>query len=398
VVVRPPGEPWADADGSLDGGWKGRAQAMSPGAGLEGIIATATSICSIENSVLCYRGYNIDDLAENATFGEVTYLLFYGDLPSRAQLDRMERAVAEGGRVPEEVWETLRRFPKDVPPMEWLRTAVSLLSFYDPDFSDNSAEASLRKALRLPGQVSTLVAGFDRLRKGLKPLDPKVGKSQAWNFLYQLWGQEPDELSVKAFDVCLILHADHELNASTFAARVTAATLSDMHSAVVSAIGTLKGPLHGGANEQVMLMLQRISDESKTEEWIRSALARKERIMGFGHRVYKNGDPRARHLQRLSEELGKAKKDLKWFRMSRVIDEVVREEKNLLPNVDFYSASTYHYLGIPTDLFTPIFACSRITGWTAHVMEQLSHNRLIRPRAEYLGARDLKVADAADRG
>jgi citrate synthase len=371
---------------------------MSSDAGLEGIIATSTSICSIENSVLCYRGYNIDDLAENATFGEVTYLLFYGDLPNQGQRETMERVIAEGGKVAPEVWDLVGRFPKNVPPMEWLRSAVSVLSYYDPDYADNSAEGSLRKALRLTGQVTTLVTGFDRLRNGKTPLDPMPGKGQAWNFLYQLWGREPDETSVRAFDICLTLHADHELNASTFAARVTAATLSDMHSAVVSAIGTLKGTLHGGANEQVMLMLRRIEDETKTEAWIRDALKRKERIMGFGHRVYKNGDPRARHLQKLSEELGKLKNDLKWFRMSRVIDDVVRKEKNLLPNVDFYSASTYHYLGIETDLFTPIFACSRITGWTAHVMEQLAHNRLIRPRAEYLGARDLKVADAVDRG
>lgn len=364
---------------------------MASDAGLEGIIATSTSICSIENSVLAYRGYNIDDLAENATFGEVTYLLFYGDLPTRVQLEKMERTIAEGGKVPAEVWDIVGRFPKNAPPMEWLRTAVSVLSFYDPDFSDNSAEASLRKALRLTGQVSTLVAGLDRLRQGKSPLEPVPGKSQAWNFLHQLWGREPDEISVHAFDVCMILHADHELNASTFAARVTAATLSDMHSAVVSAIGTLKGSLHGGANEKVMLMLAEIEDEAQTEAWIRDALAHKKRIMGFGHRVYKNGDPRARHLQRLSEELGKLKNDVKWYRMSRVIDEVVRKEKNLLPNVDFYSASTYYYLGIPTDLFTPIFACSRVTGWTAHVMEQLAHNRLIRPRAEYLGARDLHV-------
>jgi len=371
---------------------------MSSDAGLEGIVATSTSICSIENSVLAYRGYNIDDLAENATFGEVTYLLFYGDLPTRDQLAKMERVIAEGGKVPAAACEIVSRFPKQVPPMEWLRTAVSVLSFFDPDYADNSAEASLRKALRLTGQVTTLVTGFDRLRRGETPLEPVVGKSQAWNFLYQLWGREPDETSVKTFDICLTLHADHELNASTFAARVTAATLSDMHSAVVSAIGTLKGSLHGGANEQVMLMLQKIGDEAKTEEWIKDALVRKVRIMGFGHRVYKNGDPRARHLQRLSEEMGKLRGDLKWFRMSRVIDDVVRKEKNLLPNVDFYSASAYHYLGIPTDLFTPIFACSRITGWTAHVMEQLAHNRLIRPRAEYLGARDLQCQPIDSRG
>jgi len=364
---------------------------MSTDSGLEGIVATSTSICSIENGVLAYRGYNIDDLAENATFGEVTYLLFYGDLPTKAQLTKLEAEIAEGGKVSAEAWKLIRQFPKNTPPMEWLRTAVSTLSFWDPDFADNSAEASLRKAIRLTGQTSTLVAGYDRLRNGKEPLDPKPGKGQAFNFLLQLWGKDPDETSVKALDVCLTLHADHELNASTFAARVTAATLSEMHSGVVSAIGTLKGPLHGGANEQVMIMLQKVGDPAKVEAWIRDALARKERIMGFGHRVYKNGDPRAPHLMRMSESLGKMKGEPKWFEMSKVIDAVVRKEKGLLPNVDFYSASTYHYLGIPTDLFTPIFACSRVTGWTAHVMEQLAHNRLIRPRAEYLGARDRKV-------
>ncbi len=357
-------------------------------AGLEDIIATSTSVCSIENGVLTYRGFNIDELAEKATFGEVTYLLFYGALPTRAQLETLEKQVAEGGKIPTEAWKLLKQFPLKANPMEWLRTAVSALSFFDPDTKDNSAEANLRKAIRLTGQMTTLVTGFDRLRNGKEPLDPKVGRSQAWNFLYQLTGKDPDETSVKTFDVCLILHADHELNASTFSARVTAATLSDMHSAVTSAVGTLKGPLHGGANEQVMVMLEKVGDASKVEAWIRDALARKERIMGFGHRVYKNGDPRAKHLMRLSEALGKLKGETKWYEMSRVIDAVVQKEKKLLPNVDFYSASTYHYLGIPTDIFTPIFACSRITGWTAHVMEQLAHNRLLRPRAEYLGARD----------
>ena len=356
--------------------------------GLEDIVATGTSICSIEDGVLAYRGYNIDELAEKAGFGEVTHLLFYGHLPARAKLEKLEKEIAEGGKVPSDAWKLIRQFPLNVPPMDWLRTAVSVLSFSDPDSKDNSAEANLRKAIRLTGQIPTLVAAFDRLRKKKEPLEPKAGKNQAWNFLYMLTGIDPGEAAVKAFDICLILHADHELNASTFSARVTAATLSDIHSAVTSAIGTLKGPLHGGANEQVMLMLQRIGDASKVESWIREALVRKEKIMGFGHRVYKNGDPRAKHLMRLSEAMGKLKGETKWFDMSRVIDEVVRKEKGLLPNVDFYSASTYHYLGIPTDIFTPIFACSRVTGWTAHVMEQLSHNRLIRPRAEYLGARD----------
>jgi citrate synthase len=357
-------------------------------AGLEDIIATSTSICSIENGVLAYRGYNIDDLAENATFGEVTYLLLYGKLPTRTELETLEKAIAEGGKIPAEHLKLIKQFPMNVPPMDWLRTAVSALSFFDSDYKDNSHEANLRKAIRLTGQMTTLVTAFDRFRNGKDLLEPKVGKSQAWNFLYQLTGKEPDEVSYKAFDVCLILHADHELNASTFSARVTAATLSDIHSAVTSAIGTLKGSLHGGANEQVMLMLQKVGDDSKIEGWIHDALVRKERIMGFGHRVYKNGDPRAKHLMKLSEILGKVKGETKWYEMSRVIDAVVQKEKGLLPNVDFYSASTYHYLGIPTDLFTPVFACSRVTGWTAHVCEQLAHNRLIRPRAEYLGARD----------
>jgi citrate synthase len=357
-------------------------------AGLEDIIATSTSICSIENGVLAYRGYNIDDLAENATFGEVTYLLLYGKLPTKTELETIEKAIAEGGKIPAESLKLIKQFPLNVPPMDWLRTAVSALSFTDPEYKDNSNEANLRKAIRLTGQIPTLVTAFDRLRNGKEILEPKVGKTQAWNFLYQLTGKEPDEVSVSAFDVCLILHADHELNASTFSARVTAATLSDIHSAVTSAIGTLKGSLHGGANEQVMIMLGKIGDASKAEEWIRAALARKDKIMGFGHRVYKNGDPRAKHLMKLSESLGKLKGETKWFEMSRVVDGVVQKEKGLLPNVDFYSASTCHYLGIPTDLFTPVFACSRVTGWTAHVCEQLAHNRLIRPRAEYLGARD----------
>ncbi|HVM31861.1 MAG TPA: citrate/2-methylcitrate synthase [bacterium] len=361
---------------------------MTADAGLEGIVATSTSICSIENGVLAYRGYNIDELAEKANFGEVTYLLFYGYLPKKDQLERLNAQVAQEGKLPAAALALLRQFPLKTTPMEWLRTAVSALSFFDADAHDNSAEANLRKAIRLTGQMSTLVAAFERLRNGQEPLEPKPGKTLSWNFLYMLTGKEPDEVSVKTFDICLILHADHELNASTFSARVTAGTLSDMHSAVTSAVGTLKGPLHGGANEQVMLMLEKVGDGSKAEEFIRGALARKDRIMGFGHRVYKNGDPRARHLMRLSEAMGKLKGDTKWYEMSRVIDQVVQKEKGLLPNVDFYSASTYHLLGIPTDLFTPIFACSRVTGWTAHVIEQLAHNRLIRPRAEYIGARD----------
>ncbi|MGH7738805.1 MAG: citrate/2-methylcitrate synthase, partial [bacterium] len=259
---------------------------MAAEAGLEGIVATSTSICSIENGVLSYRGYNIDELAEKASFAEVTYLLFYGSLPKKNQLDQLSAQVADQGRLPAALFSLLRQFPMNSSPMEWLRTAISAASFFDADAHDNSAEANLRKAIRLTGQMSTLVAAFHRLRQGQEPLEPKSDKSLSWNFLYMLTGQEPDAVSVKTFDICLILHADHELNASTFSARVTAGTLSDMHSAVTSAIGTLKGPLHGGANEQVMLMLEKVGDGSKAESFIREALARKDRIMGFGHRVY----------------------------------------------------------------------------------------------------------------
>lgn len=357
-------------------------------AGLEGVVATTTEICSIENGVLSYRGINIDELAEKAVFGEVVYLLYFGRLPKKQELQDFRKQVAEGACLDEKFLQLIRAFPTTAPPMEWLRTAVSALAFFDPDFKDNSEEANLRKSIRLVGQMSTLVCAYDRLRRGEIVLQPVSDRSIAWNFLYMLTGKEPDEVSEKTLDVCLILHADHELNASTFSARVTAATLSDMHSAVTSAVGTLKGPLHGGANEQVMRMLEKIRSVDRAESYIHDALARKERIMGFGHRVYKSGDPRAKHLRKLSESMSRLKNDPKWYEISVKVDEVVQREKGLMPNVDFYSASTYHYLGIPTDLFTPIFACSRVSGWCAHIMEQLKHNRLIRPRAEYLGPRD----------
>jgi citrate synthase len=356
--------------------------------GLEGVVAGSTSICSIDNDVLTFRGIDIHELAENALYAEVVYLLFWGSLPNESKLKNFSGELIKHAKLNSEVWDLLKRFPTKSSPMEWLRTAVSALSFYDPDSMENSPEANLRKSIKLVGQMSTLVAGFHRLRMGQKLIEPERDQSLAWNFLYMLHGKKPEELFVKVFDTCLVLHADHELNASTFAARVTAATLSDMYSAITSAIGTLKGPLHGGANEQVMIMLEKISDPSQAKKFIESALQNKERIMGFGHRVYKNGDPRASHLKRFSELLGKKTGNLKWYEISTIVDEVVRQQKKLLPNVDFYSASTYHYLGIPTDLFTPVFACSRIAGWCAHVMEQLSHNRLIRPRAEYLGPRN----------
>jgi citrate synthase len=364
---------------------------MTADSGLEDIVATSTTICSIENGVLAYRGIAIEELAEKALFDEVAYLLLYAKLPTREELGRFEMALAEGGRLQPEALDFLRKVPTVAMPMDWLRTVVSAMSFWDPDTGDNSVDANMRKAVRLTGMVSSLVAAFDRLRNGKEPLAPRLDKSLAWNFLYMLRGKEPDEESVHVFDVCLTLHAEHELNASTFAARVTAATLNDMYSSVTSAIGALKGTLHGGANKRVMRMLEKIGDPAKAESWVREALARKERIMGFGHRVYKNGDPRAAILKKLSEKMGRKTGDMRWCEISCVVDAIVQKEKKILPNVDFYSASVYHYLGIPTDLFTLIFACSRIAGWAAHVNEQLANNRLIRPRAEYTGLWDQHV-------
>lgn len=356
--------------------------------GLEDVVATNTTICSIENGVLAYRGVTIEELAEKAGFDEVAYLLLYGTFPKKDELIRFRMALAEGGRLQPEALDFLKTVPTSVMPMDWLRTVVSAMSFWDPDTGDNSMDANMSKAVRLTGMISSLVAAFDRMRNGKEILAPKLDKSLAWNFLYMLKGKEPDEESVRVHDVCLTLHAEHELNASTFAARVTAATLNDMYSSVTAAIAALKGSLHGGANKRVMRMLERIGDAAKAEAWVRDALARKERIMGFGHRVYKTGDPRARILQKLSEKMSVKTGDPRWYEISCVVDSVVQKEKKILPNVDFYSASVYHYLGIPTDLFTLIFACSRISGWAAHVMEQLANNRLIRPRAEYLGLWD----------
>src|SRR5262249_32554529 len=279
--------------------------------------------------------------------------------------------------------------PDAASPMDMLRTAVSALSFYDPDCGDMSREANIRKAARLVAKFSTIVTTFHRLRNGLQPVEPRQDLSIAGNFIYTLFGKDPDDVATRTMDLAFVLHADHELNASTFSARVTAATLSDIYSAVVSAIGTLKGPLHGGANEGVIKNLLEIGSVDKVEAWVKNAFAQKKKIMGFGHRVYHTEDPRATHLRRMSGELAKRTGETKWYDMSIKMEEVVKREKGLNPNVDFYSASTYYSLGLPTDLFTPIFACSRISGWTAHILEQYANNRLIRPRAEYIGAMDL---------
>lgn len=356
-------------------------------AGLEDVVVSTSEICFIDGDEgrLLYRGYNIHDLVAHSTFEEVVYLLWHGALPTRKELDAFIRELAAHRRLPAKVMTILRTLPRKAAPMDVLRTGVSTLGMFDPDGDDNSREASVRKALRLTAQIPTLVAAWARIRKGKEPVAPSARLSHAANFLWMLFGARPTELSAKAFDTCLILHADHEYNASTFSGRITASTLSDMYSAVTSAIGTLKGPLHGGANEQVIRMLMEIGDPARAEGWVRQALAQKRRIMGFGHRVYHTEDPRATHLRRLSEELGRQAGDLKWYEISRIVEREVKTEKGLYPNVDFYSASTYHAMGIDPDLFTPIFAVSRISGWTAHILEQYAHNRLIRPRAEYTG-------------
>jgi citrate synthase len=358
---------------------------MTATKGLEGIVAAQSSISSIIDGVLTYRGYNIDDLAENASFEEVVYLLWHGRLPNRQELDGLKKELEGYAKVPDEVIQQIRLYPQGTNSMAALRTAVSSLALYDREAGDMSREANLRKAARLQAQIPAIVAAFARIREGREPVAPKSGAGVAENFLYMLTGEEPNRTAVEALDKALVLHADHELNASTFAARVTVATLSDIYSGVTSAIGALKGPLHGGANEAVMAMLEEIGSIGNVESYINDKLSRKEKIMGFGHRVYKNGDPRAKHLQKMSQELGKITGNMQWYNMSIKIEELVTSQKGLKPNVDFYSASVYTALKIPRDLFTPIFAVSRVSGWTAHILEQYEDNRLIRPRAEYVG-------------
>src|SRR3984885_10205717 len=358
-------------------------------AGLEGVIAGESEICYIDGyaGILSYRGYNIHTLADNATFEEVIFLLWDGRLPKQAELDQLKKDLAANRGIPTPVVDFLRSVPQ-ASPMDVLRTAVSMLGIYDPEAQDMAPDANARKALRLMAQTATIVSTFDRLRKGLHVIGGDPTMSFAGNFLYTLTGKRPDDVMEQAFDVALTLHADHELNASTFAARVTAATLSDIYSSMTSAIGALKGPLHGGANQDVIKILLELNSEEAAIDRVKSTLARKVKIPGFGHRVYRTEDPRATHLRVLSEELGKRTGHEKLFRLSKKMEETVKEEKGLSPNVDFYSASAYYSLGIPIDLYTPIFAVSRMSGWTAHVLEQYKNNRLIRPRAEYRGNPD----------
>ncbi len=368
--------------------------------GLEGIVAaaTATSLVDGKNGRLVYRGYDIDELAAHSTYEEVAHLLWYGRLPARAELAELEHSLAIQRELPKDIERLLGIAPRTAHPMDILRTAVSALGLYDPDARDNSREANLRKSIRLTAQVPTIVAAYDRIRAGKEMVHPRADGSLANNFLYMLFGRDPEPEVGRIFDVCLVLHCEHGLNASTFSARVTASTLSDMHSAITSAIGTLKGPLHGGANERVMETLLKIGDPRSAGRQVEEMLARKERIMGFGHRVYKTEDPRATILRRHSEALGRRNGDLRWYEISREVEKAMRADKpDLYPNVDFYSASVYHMMGIPIDEFTPIFAISRMAGWTAQLLEQYANNRLIRPESEYIGPPSLKYVPLEDR-
>jgi citrate synthase len=360
-----------------------------PKAGLEDVVATSSSICFLDGDrgVLAYRGYDIHDLARFATFEEVCYLLWHGRLPTRVELGDLQTQLVAARPLPEAVIRLMKMLPAS-DGMDALRTLTSALGHYDPDGHDNSQRASYRKSVRLTGQLASLVATWGRMQAGGNPIAPDPAMGHAANFLYMLTGQRPTPTAIKAMDIALTLHADHELNASTFAARVAAATLTDVHSAIVAGIGTLKGPLHGGANAEVMKMLLEIGADAsadRIDSYIRGKLARKEKIAGFGHRVYRTEDPRATHLRRMSKELGERAGNTQWFEMSERIEAIVRGEKNLYPNVDFYSASAYYTMGIAIDLYTPIFAVSRISGWTAHALEQYANNRLIRPRADYTG-------------
>lgn len=359
---------------------------MTSAKGLEGVVATQSSISSIIDDQLTYVGYTIDDLAENSSFEEVIYLLWHLKLPTQSELDEFKADLAANMELPEAVIDHLRSYDlSTVHPMAALRSAVSMVGLYDEEADVMDEAANKRKAIRLQAKIATIVTAFARIRKGKDPVKPKKDLGFAANFLYMLNGEEPKDVEEEAINKALVLHADHELNASTFTARVCVATLSDIYSGITAAIGALKGPLHGGANERVMKMLTEIGEEDNAIPYIKEKIANKEKIMGMGHRVYENGDPRAKHLRRMSKELTKITEQPKWYNMSVKIEAFIKEEKGLPANVDFYSASVYHSLGIDHDLFTPIFATSRVSGWLAHILEQYDNNRLIRPRAEYVG-------------
>ncbi len=383
----------------MDKAKEASASASAATAGLRGVVAASSSIGDVngEKGELIYQGLNIHDLANNSTFEEVVFLLWNGRLPKRDELDELRSNIAGNYELHPAVLDLMRRFPKGAEPMDSLRTAVSALTFYDKNAKDTSREASVRTATRLTAQFPVIVAAIERLRNGQEPVQAKPDLNIATNFLYMLKGEMPSPEDAHVLDVALILQADHELNASTFTARVVAGTLADMYAAVTAAIGALSGPLHGGANTNVMKMLLEIGDVENTEQYVKDALAAKRKLMGFGHAVYKTEDPRATNFRRFSKELAERSGNPKWYEMSLKVEETIKREKGLFPNVDFFSASTFYMMGIPLDLYTPIFAVSRISGWTGHILEQYANNKLIRPRAEYVGPRDVPYVPIDER-
>lgn len=372
-------------------------------AGLRGVVAAASSIGDVngEKGELIYQGVNIHDLATKSTFEEVVFLLWNGRLPKRAELDELRKNIAASYQLQPEIVELIKgmyaRVPRSADPMDALRTVVSALAMFDEESRVMTRESNIRVATRLTARFPTIVAAMERARNNLDFVEPKPELNIATNFLYMMKGEMPDEFDAHVLDVALILQADHELNASTFTCRVVAGTLADMYSAVTAGLGALSGPLHGGANTAIMRILLEIGSSDNVESYVKDALAKKKKIMGFGHAVYKTEDPRATHLRRFSKEMGERKGDTKWYDMTAKLEEVMKREKGLLPNVDAYSASTYYMMGIPLDLYTPIFAISRISGWTAHILEQYADNKLIRPRAEYVGPRNVPYVPIDER-
>ncbi len=374
-------------------------ESSAAAAGLRGVVAAQSSIGDVngEQGILIYQGYDIHDLAEHATFEEVVYLLWHGNLPTAAELDTLKAELRANYEVPAQVIELMKQFPKTADPMDVLRTAVSTLDFFDPAGHGTDRENATRAATKITGQIGTIAAAWDRIRNGKDVIAPDTSLGIAENFLYMLNGERPDADEARMFDVCLILHADHELNASTFTTRVVAGTLADMYGCVTAGIAALAGPLHGGANTAVMKMLIEIGEPDKVDGWLDKALEEKRKIMGIGHAVYKTEDPRATWLRRYSKHMADKTGTSKWYEMSQRIENLMLEKKGMHPNVDFYSASTYYLMGIALDMYTPIFAVSRISGWTGHILEQYANNKLIRPRAEYIGERDRKYVAIGER-
>ncbi len=374
-------------------------KSSSAGAGLRGVVAAQTTMSSVngEKGILIYQGYDIHDLAENSTFEEVVYLLWNGDLPKQNELDELKKELRANYEVEADVIEMMKTFPKDAAPMDVLRTAVSALGFYDTDGKDATIESGKKAAVRLTAKFPAIVAAWERIRNDKDVIAPDKNLDIAENFLYMMRGEKPTKESAKMLDVALILHADHGFNASTFTTRVIAGTKADMYGAISGGIAALAGPLHGGANTEVMKALVEIDSLENVESWLDKKLENKEKVMGIGHAVYKTEDPRATWLRKFSEQMGGETGETKWFEMSKKLEDLMKEKKGMNPNVDFYSASTYYMMGIPLDLYTPIFAISRISGWTGHVLEQYKDNKLIRPRAEFVGDRDRKYTPMSER-